>query len=65
MDFAFGEERQIAGSVITSRKVYDETDGWAAEDGSFRLPVFVVTRWHRTARTGQRSPRVRHPRRLG
>ncbi len=43
MDFAFGEERQIAGSVITSRKVYDETDGWAAEDGFFRLPVFVVT----------------------
>ena len=43
MDFAFGEERQIAGSVVTSRKVYDETDGWAAEDGFFRLPVFVVT----------------------
>jgi dihydrofolate reductase len=43
MDFAFGEERQIAGSVITSRKVYDETAGWAAEDGFYRLPVFVVT----------------------
>ena len=43
MDFAIGEERQIAGSVITSRKVYDETGGWAAEDGFFRMPVFVVT----------------------
>jgi dihydrofolate reductase len=43
MDFAFGEERQIAGSIITSRKVYDETGGWEAEDGFFRLPVFVVT----------------------
>jgi dihydrofolate reductase len=43
MDFAFGEERQIAGAVITSRKVYDDTDGWDAEDGFFRLPVFVLT----------------------
>jgi dihydrofolate reductase len=43
MDFAMGEERQIAGSVITSRKVYDETAGWEAEEGFFRLPVFVVT----------------------
>jgi dihydrofolate reductase len=43
MDFAIGEERQIAGAVITSRKVFDETRGWAAEDGFFRLPVFVVT----------------------
>jgi dihydrofolate reductase len=43
MDFAFGEERQIAGSIITSRKVYDETSGWAAENGFYRLPVFVVT----------------------
>jgi len=43
MDFAMGEERQIAGSVITSRKVYDETGGWAAEDGFYRMPVFVVT----------------------
>jgi dihydrofolate reductase len=42
MDFAIGEERQIAGSVITSRKVYDETGGWGA-DGFYRLPVFVVT----------------------
>ena len=43
MDFAFGEERQIAGSVITSRKVYDETQGWAGEDGFFGMPVFVVS----------------------
>jgi dihydrofolate reductase len=43
MDFAMGEERQIAGSVITSRKVYDETGGWDAEDGFYRMPVFVVT----------------------
>jgi dihydrofolate reductase len=43
MDFATGEERQIAGSVITSRKVYDDTDGWAAEGGFHRLPVFVLT----------------------
>ena len=43
MDFAVGEERQIAGSVITSRKVYDETGGWDAEDGFYRMPVFVVT----------------------
>jgi dihydrofolate reductase len=43
MDFAFGEERQIAGSVITSRTVYDETGGWGAEGGFYRMPVFVVT----------------------
>jgi len=43
MDLAMGEERQIAGSVITSRKVYDETGGWGAEDGFYRMPVFVVT----------------------
>jgi dihydrofolate reductase len=43
MDLAFGEERQIAGSVVTSRRVYDDTDGWRSEDGFFRLPVFVVT----------------------
>jgi dihydrofolate reductase len=42
MDFAIGEERQIAGSVITSRKVYDETGGWGT-DGFYRMPVFVVT----------------------
>jgi dihydrofolate reductase len=43
MDLAVGEERQIAGSVITSRKVYEETGGWDAEDGFYRMPVFVVT----------------------
>ena len=43
MDFAMGEERQIAGSIVTSRKVYDETGGWSNENGFFRLPVFVVT----------------------
>jgi dihydrofolate reductase len=43
MDFAIGEERQIAGSVITGRTVYDDTDGWASEEGFFRMPVFVVT----------------------
>jgi dihydrofolate reductase len=43
MDFAMGEERQIAGSIVTSRKVYDETEGWSNENGFFRLPVFVVT----------------------
>jgi dihydrofolate reductase len=42
MDFAMGEERQIAGSVITSRKVYEETGGWG-DDGFYRMPVFVVT----------------------
>jgi dihydrofolate reductase len=42
LDFAIGEERQIAGAVITSRKVYDETGGWG-EDGFYRMPVFVVT----------------------
>jgi dihydrofolate reductase len=42
MDFAIGVERQIAGSVITSRKVYDETGGWGA-DGFYQMPVFVVT----------------------
>jgi dihydrofolate reductase len=43
MDLAIGEDRQIAGSVITSRRVYDDTDGWEAENGFFRLPVFVLT----------------------
>jgi len=38
-DLALGR----AGAIITSRKVYDETDGWAAEDGFYRMPVFVVT----------------------
>src|SRR2546423_11730154 len=42
LDFAIGEGRDIAGAVITSRKVYDETGGWGT-DGFFRMPVFVVT----------------------
>jgi dihydrofolate reductase len=42
-DLAIGEGREIAGSVITSRKVYEETAGWGNEDGFFRLPVFVLT----------------------
>ncbi|GAA0990207.1 dihydrofolate reductase family protein [Acrocarpospora macrocephala] len=42
MDFAIGEERQIAGAVITSRKVYESTGGWGV-DGFYRMPVFVVT----------------------
>jgi hypothetical protein len=28
-----------AGAVITSRKVYDLTDGWGAEDGFYQMPV--------------------------
>jgi dihydrofolate reductase len=43
MDFAVGEDRQIAGAVITSRKVYDETSGWESENGFYRVPVFVLT----------------------
>jgi dihydrofolate reductase len=31
-----------AGAVVTSRKVYDGTDGWG-ESGFYRMPVFVVT----------------------
>ena len=31
-----------AGAVITSRKVYDGTDGWG-EDDFYELPVFVLT----------------------
>jgi dihydrofolate reductase len=42
MDLAIGVERQIAGSVITSRKVYDETGGWG-DHGFYQMPVFVVT----------------------
>src|SRR5688500_4676409 len=38
-DLALGR----AGAIITSRKVYDETDGWAADGGFYRMPVFVVT----------------------
>ncbi|GAA2991715.1 dihydrofolate reductase family protein [Streptosporangium longisporum] len=43
MDLAIGEDRELAGSVVTSRKVYDETGGWESENGFYRLPVFVVT----------------------
>ncbi|MET0955231.1 MAG: dihydrofolate reductase family protein [Cryobacterium sp.] len=54
MDLAMGEERQIAGSVITSRRIFDDTDGWAAENGFFRLPVFVLThRPHPVVVTGE------------
>jgi dihydrofolate reductase len=42
-DLALGVDRRTAGSVITSRKVYDETAGWGNENGFFRLPVFVLT----------------------
>src|SRR6185312_7006392 len=31
-----------SGAVITSRKVYDGTDGWG-EDGFYQMPVFVLT----------------------
>ncbi|MEU5726502.1 dihydrofolate reductase family protein [Micromonospora sp. NPDC047738] len=42
-----------SGAVVTSRRVYDDTDGWAAEGGFFRMPVFVVThRPHGVVRKG-------------
>lgn len=42
-----------SGAVVTSRRVYDDTDGWAAEDGFYRMPVFVVThRPHPVVRRG-------------
>jgi hypothetical protein len=61
--FAFGDERQIAGSIITSRKVYDESGGWATEDVFYRLPVFVVThRWSTNCScTSPRDPQQRRP----
>jgi len=31
-----------AGSIVTSRKVYDLTGGWG-DDGFYQMPVFVVT----------------------
>jgi len=31
-----------SGAVITSRKIYDGTEGWG-EDGFYRMPVFVLT----------------------
>ncbi len=42
-----------SGAVVTSRRVYEDTSGWADEDGFFRMPVFVVThRPHEVVRTG-------------
>jgi dihydrofolate reductase len=32
-----------SGAVVTSRRVYDATNGWEHEDGFFGMPVFVVT----------------------
>jgi dihydrofolate reductase len=32
-----------SGAVVTSRKVYEDTSGWDAEDGFFGMPVYVVT----------------------
>jgi dihydrofolate reductase len=37
-DLAIG----MAGSIITSRKVYELTGGWG-DDGFYEMPVFVVT----------------------
>ncbi|MEV0562377.1 dihydrofolate reductase family protein [Dactylosporangium sp. NPDC050588] len=31
------------GAVVTSRQVYDATNGWASENGLYGMPVFVVT----------------------
>lgn len=33
---------ETSGAVITSRKIYDGTEGWG-EDGFYRRPVFVLT----------------------
>jgi dihydrofolate reductase len=42
-----------SGAVVTGRQVYDDTDGWASEDGFFGMPVFVVThRPHEPVRRG-------------
>lgn len=42
-----------SGAVVTSRRVYEDTGGWAAEDGFYRMPVFVVThRPHEAVRKG-------------
>jgi dihydrofolate reductase len=42
-----------SGAVLTSRRVYEDTQGWAAEEGFFRMPVFVVThRPHEVVRKG-------------
>ena len=42
LDYGIGVDHDIAGAIITSRKVYDGTGGWGA-DGFYRMPVFVVT----------------------
>ncbi|GAA3792290.1 dihydrofolate reductase family protein [Sphaerisporangium flaviroseum] len=41
-----------SGAVVTSRSVYELTDGWG-DDGFYRMPVFVVThRPHEEVRKG-------------
>ena len=42
LDFGIGVDRDIAGAIVTSRKVFDGTGGWG-DDGYYRMPVFVVT----------------------
>ena len=42
LDFGIGVDHDIAGSIVTSRKVFDGTGGWG-DDGYYRMPVFVVT----------------------
>lgn len=52
LDAVFG----ASGAVITSRRVYDDTNGWEAENGFFRMPVFVVThRPHEPVTKGETS----------
>jgi len=42
-----------SGAVVTSRRVYEDTNGWADQDGFYRMPVFVVThRPHEVVRRG-------------
>jgi dihydrofolate reductase len=42
-----------SGAVVTSRKIYDGTDGWG-DDGFYRMPVFVLThRPHDTVVKGE------------
>jgi dihydrofolate reductase len=42
LDYGIGVDHDIAGSIITSRKVYEDAGKWGA-DGYYRMPVFVVT----------------------
>jgi dihydrofolate reductase len=50
LDTIFG----ASGAVVTSRNVYDATDGWQAENGFFRMPVIVVThREHEPVHKGE------------